>query len=177
LKPRSRGIAPLFYGRASSIGRHQQRIKQEDGKLGRFAMAAPVRLRDDYTADDVRKVAKQAKDAAQTRRLLALAAIYDGASRGEAARIGGVGVQTVRDWVLAFNAEGPLGLIDGKAPGQTPKLTAEQRQALKEIVEEGPTPAVHGVVRWRLVDLVQWVWDEYPCLIRCRCLPNNDARP
>ena len=124
-------------------------------------MAAPVRLRDDYTADDVRKVAKQAKDAAQTRRLLALAAIYDGASRGEAARIGGVGVQTVRDWVLAFNAEGPLGLIDGKAPGQTPKLTPEQRQALKEVVEEGPTPAIHGVVRWRLVDLVQWVWDEY----------------
>jgi transposase len=124
-------------------------------------MAAPVRLRDDYTADDVRKAAKQAKDAAQTRRLLALAAIYDGASRGEAARIGGVGVQTVRDWVLAFNADGPLGLIDGKAPGQTPKLTPEQRQALKEVVEEGPTPAIHGVVRWRLVDLVQWVWDEY----------------
>lgn len=124
-------------------------------------MAAPVRLRDDYTADDVRKVAKQAKDAAQTRRLLALAAIYDGASRGEAARIGGVGVQTVRDWVLAFNAEGPAGLIDGKAPGQTPKLTTEQRQVLKRIVEEGPTPAIHGVVRWRLVDLAQWVWDEY----------------
>ncbi len=124
-------------------------------------MAAPVRLRDDYTVDEVRKSARHAKDAAQTRRLLALAAIYDGASRGDAARIGGVGVQTVRDWVLAFNAQGPEGLIDGKAPGQTPKLTAEQRQGLKEIVEEGPTPAIHGVVRWRLVDLVQWVWDEY----------------
>jgi transposase len=90
-------------------------------------MAEPVRLRDDYTADDVRKAAKQAKDAAQTRRLLALAAVYDDASRSEAARIGGVGVQTVRDWVLAFNAAGTAGLIDGKAPGQTPKLTAEQR--------------------------------------------------
>jgi transposase len=124
-------------------------------------MAAPVRLREDYTADEVRQVAKQAKDAAQTRRLLALAAIYEGGSRGEAARIGGVGMQTVRDWVLSFNAHGPDGLIDGKAPGQTPKLTAEQRRALKEIVEEGPTPAIHGVVRWRLIDLVQWVWDEY----------------
>ena len=98
-------------------------------------MAASVRPRDDYTADDVRKAAKQAKDVAQTRRLLALAAIYDGAARGDAARIGGVGVQTMRCWVLAFNVDGPSGLIDGKAPGQTPKLTAEQRQALKDIVE------------------------------------------
>ncbi|MBK1670592.1 hypothetical protein CKO28_21460 [Rhodovibrio sodomensis] len=96
----------------------------QDGKLGSWPWAAPVRLRDNYIANDARKAAKQAKDAAQTRRLLALAAIYDGASRGDAARIGGVGVQTVRDWVLAFNADGPTGLIDGKVPGQTPKLTA-----------------------------------------------------
>jgi hypothetical protein len=28
-------------------------------------------------------------------------------------------------------------------------------------MEAGPIPAVHGVVRWRLVDLIQWLWDEY----------------
>ena len=124
-------------------------------------MAAPVRLRNDYDADQVRRLAKDSKDAAQTRRLLALAASYDGSSRSEAARIGGVGLQTVRDWVLRFNAHGPDGLIGGKAPGQTPKLTAERRQAVLEIAEEGPTPAIHGVVRWRLCDLAQWVWEEY----------------
>ena len=91
---------------------------------------------------------------------LALAAIYDGGSRGDAARIGSVG-PTVRDWVLRFNAAGPAGLVDGKAPGQTPKLNEAQRQALAPIVESGPIPAVHGVVRWRLIDLAQWVWEEY----------------
>ena len=100
-------------------------------------------------------------DASQGRRLLALAAIYDGGSRGDAARIGSVGLQTVRDWVLRFNAAGPAGLVDGKAPGQTPKLNEAQRQALARIVESGPIPAVHGVVRWRLIDLAQWVWEEY----------------
>lgn len=124
-------------------------------------MAAAVRLREDYDAAQLRGLAKRSSDAAQTRRLLALAVIYDGGSRTEAAKIGGVGLQTVRDWVLAFNAEGPPGLVNGKAAGNTPLLSQAHRQALLEIVESGPIPAVHGVVRWRLVDLAQWVFEEF----------------
>lgn len=124
-------------------------------------MRMPVQLRADYDAQPLRALAKVSRDANQTRRLLALATIYDGGSRGEAAKLGGVGVQTVRDWVLAFNIEGPPGLIDGTAPGNPPLLNAEQREALKQIVEAGPNPAVDGVVRWRLVDLAQWVFAEF----------------
>jgi transposase len=124
-------------------------------------MRPPVRLREDYDARQLRALAKASRDANQTRRLLALAAIYDGGSRGEAARIGGVGIQTVRDWVLAFNAAGPPGLIDGKAPGNQPLLNAEQRAALQRIIEAGPNPAVDGVVRWRLIDLAQWISAEF----------------
>src|ERR1700751_1593925 len=124
-------------------------------------MALAVRLREDYDAQDLRALAKASRDAHQTRRLLALAAIYEGGSRGEAARIGGVGIQTVRDWVLAFNAAGPEGLIDGKAPGNPPLLNAEQRAALQRIVEAGPNPGVDGVGRWRLIDLAQWVYAEF----------------
>ena len=82
-------------------------------------------------------------------------------SLADFAKIGGVGLQTVRDWVLAFNAEGPPGLVNGKAPGNAPLLNDQQRQALHRIVESGPLPAVHGVVRWRLIDLAQWVFDEF----------------
>jgi putative transposase len=124
-------------------------------------MALAVRLREDYDARHLRTLAKGSRDANQTRRLLALAAIYEGGSRGEAARIGGVGIQTVRDWVLAFNAAGPEGLIDGKAPGQVPLLNAEQCAALRRIIEAGPNPAVDGVVRWRLIDLAQWVYAAF----------------
>src|ERR1700726_1518803 len=124
-------------------------------------MAAAVRVRGDYEAAQIRALAKRSGNAAQTRRLLALAAIYYGGSRPEAARIGGVGLQTVRDWVLTFNAEGPPGLVNGKAPGNAPLLTAAHRQALLEIVESGPIPAVHGVVRWRLIDLAQWGFEEF----------------
>jgi len=124
-------------------------------------MAAPLPLRSDFDADMLRREARRSRDAAQARRLLALATIYDGGSRGDAARVGGVTLQIVRDWVVRFNAEGPAGLIDRKAPGATPKLHAAQKRALAEIVEKGPIPAVHGVVRWRLIDLVQWVWEEF----------------
>lgn len=123
-------------------------------------MAAPIPLRDDFDGPTLRCLAKASDDANQTRRLLALAVIYDGSPRGEAARVGGVGRQIIRDWVLRFNAEGPSGLIDRKAPGPAPRLKAEHRQALAAMVDSGPIPAVHGVVRWRLKDLAHWVFTE-----------------
>jgi transposase len=124
-------------------------------------MSPPIRLRTDFDSRSVRALARRSKDASQTRRLLALAAIYDGGSRTEAASIGGVTLQIVRDWVLKFNAAGPAGLIDRWAPGPTLKLKDEHRAALAGMIEAGPTPAVHGVVRWRLIDLCQWVWEEF----------------
>ena len=75
----------------------------------------PIPLRRDFQAFQLRLVARHSKDGPQARRLLALAAIYEGATRSEAARIGGVTLQIVRDWVLKFNAHGPQGLIDRKA--------------------------------------------------------------
>jgi transposase len=124
-------------------------------------MAAAVPLRSDFDAAQLRGLAKRSRDANQTRRLLALAVISEGQSRSDAAQIGGVGLQIVRDWVLRFNAEGPDGLLDRKAPGPAPKLNEEQRRALAIMVESGPIPAVHGVVRWRLIDLAQWLFDEF----------------
>ena len=123
-------------------------------------MGAAIGLREDFGGGQLRALARRAKDAGQVRRLLALAVIYDGARRTEAARIGGVGLQIIRDWVLCFNARGPDGLITGKAPGNPSKLNDDQRRALEDIVERGPIPAIHGVVRWRLIDLMQWVWEE-----------------
>jgi transposase len=122
---------------------------------------AVVALRTDYDAAGLRGLAKVSKSAGATRRLLALAEIYDGGSRTDAARIGDVGLQTVRDWVLRFNARGPDALIDGKAPGPCSKLDDEHRRALIAMIEAGPIPAIHGVVRWRLIDLAQWVYEAY----------------
>jgi transposase len=124
-------------------------------------MGAAIALREDYDALDLRQLAKTSRDVAQSRRLLALAEIYAGGRRTDAARVGATDLQVIRDWVLRFNADGPAGLIDRKAPGKPPALNKAQRQALAAIVESGPIPAIHGVVRWRLVDLRHWLWQEF----------------
>lgn len=116
-------------------------------------MSAAVGLRDDFEADDVRGFAAKAKDANQARRLLAIAAVYDGMDRGEAARIGGMDRQTLRDWVHRFNEQGPAGLINIKPTGWPSKLSAEQKEELCQLVEAGPDPQKDAVVRWRCVDL------------------------
>ena len=124
-------------------------------------MARGISLRNGCKGDDLRFLARSSRDAKQARRLLALSLIYDGASRSEAVRHANASPQTVRDWVLRFNAEGPDGLVDRKSPGTPPRLNTEQRAALVRVVEEGPTPCLDGVVRWRLCDLVSWVRDEF----------------
>src|SRR3954453_15893833 len=138
---------------------------------GRFAM--PIALRADYDAARLRGLARKTKDGPQARRLLALAAIYDGATRTQAAGIGGVTLQIVRDWGGKFNGSGPDGLIDRKAPGQPSKLKDAHRAALATIMESGPIPAVHGVVRWRVVDLCQWIFDEFRITVSTQTLSRE----
>src|ERR1700733_9710887 len=116
-------------------------------------MGAAVGLREDFGADELRRLAAKVKDAAQARRLLALAAVRDGMNRTEAARIGGMDRQTLRDWAHRFNQYGPDGLIDIKPTGRPSKLSDEQKEVLKQLVETGPDPEKDGVVRWRCVDL------------------------
>src|SRR5271167_4040364 len=120
----------------------------------------PIALRTDFDASALRSAAKRSKDGPQARRLLALAAIYAGATRTEAAKIGGVTLQIVRDWVVKFNAHGPDGLIDRKPPGQPSRLNDSHRAALAAVIESGPIASVHGVVRWRIIDLCQWIYEE-----------------
>src|SRR3954451_16884145 len=100
-------------------------------------MAAAVPLRSDFDAAQLRALAKRAQDPDQTRRLLARAAIYGGASRTEGAQIGCVTLQIVRDWVLRFNARAHEGLRTGRAPGALPRRTDQHRQALQVLVEQG----------------------------------------
>ena len=124
-------------------------------------MGSAIGLREDFDGAALRRLARATKISNQARRLLALAEIYDGGTRTSAARIGGVGLQIVRDWVVRFNAPGPAGLLDRKAMGPRSRLDDVQRRALIEVVESGPILAIHGVVRWRLVDLVQWLHYEF----------------
>lgn len=121
-----------------------------------------VRLREDWDVAGVRAAARAAQDGGQVRRLLAIAAVYEGKDRSAAARAGAMDRQTLRDWVHRFNAAGPEGLIDRKPPGVKRRLTVEQEAELNQLIAAGPNVATDGVVRWRCVDLQQLIlarWD------------------
>ena len=124
-------------------------------------MAIAVKLRGDYSAAALRHLAARAKSVNQSRRLLSLAAVQDGMNRTEAARIGGMDRQTLRDWVHRFNAHGPDGLKDTWSKGNPARLSADQQRELAALVEAGPDRAVDGVVRWRRVDLQRVIKERF----------------
>ena len=123
-------------------------------------MPKTVALRDDYDAPTLRRLARRCRDVRQAGRLLALACVYDGMSRADAARAGGMDRQTLRDWAHRFNAEGPEGLTDRK-PLRPRRLNAAQLTELAEIVETGPDLAADGVIRWRRIDLQRVIEDRF----------------
>ena len=120
-------------------------------------MAAAIGVRSDYTSVDLRQFARRSGDPAQVRRLLAVALILDGGSRSEAAKVAGVTLQIVRDSMPPRNAGGSGGLTTRKAPARAAILNDKQRTRLAAVIEAGPIPAAHGVVRRRLCDLAQWI--------------------
>lgn len=124
-------------------------------------MSAALILRDDFAALDLRRLAKTCRNAKQSRRLLSIAAVYDGRSRADAAKVGGMDRQTLRDWVLRFNKQGPEGLVDIKVPGAKRKLTDEQLKELISIVEAGPDPEKDGISSWRGQDLARVIEERF----------------
>jgi transposase len=124
-------------------------------------MPSAVRLREDYSAEELRTLARRSKAVSQSRRLLSLAAVRDGMDRGAAAKIGGMDRQTLRDWVHRFNASGPEGLIDNWTEGPKPRLSEEQLAQFAQTVEAGPDREKDSVVRWRRIDLKRVIAERF----------------
>jgi transposase len=125
-------------------------------------MSAGIAItRRDHTAAQLRRAAAGTKDANAARRMLALALVVEGKSRGEAAAACGMDRQTLRDWVHRYNVQGLAGLCDRSAPGAPCRLAPEQQQEVAELVRQGPNLAEHGVVRWRRIDLSRLIEQRY----------------
>jgi transposase len=117
-------------------------------------MSGAVKItRHDVSSAELRRRAKKEKNPLIVRRILAIALVLAGADRKSAAQACGMDRQTLRDWVHRYNAEGVSGLRERRSNNHKSPLTAELRKAFAALVELGPDPAIHGVVRWRQADL------------------------
>ncbi len=117
--------------------------------------------RHDLSLAALRQAAARSRDANVARRMLALALVLEGQSREDAAATCGMDRQTLRDWVHRTNAEGLAGLVNRRAPGPTPRLSAEQEATVERWVEQGPDLERDGVVRWRCRDLQERIGREF----------------
>jgi len=119
-------------------------------------------LRADYDSAQVRRLAAESSDGDQARRLLAIAAAYEGLSREDAARLAGMDRQTLRDWVRRFNDLGPGGLFDRTAPGAARRLTPAQEAEFAKLVQAGPAAAgLTYLARWRCLDLKALIFERW----------------
>lgn len=121
--------------------------------------------RTDHTSAELRSAASKSNDAAQVRRLLALALVLDGDARAGAAERSGMDRQTLRDWVHRYNDAGIDGLISRRSPGRAPLLTDGQKAELKALVIAGPDPERDTVVRWRCVDLREQIARRFSVVV------------
>jgi transposase len=121
--------------------------------------------RSDATATELRAMASKSTDAAQVRRLLAIALVLEGNARAQAAEQSGMERQTLRDWVHRYNDEGIDGLKSRSSPGRAPLLTGEQKAELKALVITGPDPERDQVVRWRCVDLREQIARRFDVVV------------
>ena len=137
-------------------------------------VAAVAISRTELDASGLRRAAGRERDAAASRRMLALALVLEGSTRTEAARAAGMDRQTLRDWVHRYNAEGLAGLRDRVGEtGPKRRLSPEQEAELAEWVRRGPDLAIDGVVRWRLIDLAQWIFEEFRITIAKQTLSRE----
>ena len=139
----------------------------ERGERRRFAMSVPIPLRRDFNAPQLRGLAKKAKYGPHNLSASRTCGDLRGATRTEAAKIGGVGLQIVRDWVLRFNADGADGLMNGKSPGN-PRAQRYSAPDDRADDRERPDPGGSWRGRWRLIDLAQWIWEEFRITIASR---------
>ncbi len=110
-------------------------------------------IRTERSPEELRSLAKAERDARVARRMLAIANALSGMSREAAAQSAGMDRQTLRDWVVRYNADGIAGLVDRWGDGRPQRLDSDEQAALAEVILAGPDPEVDGLSAYTLEDL------------------------
>ena len=116
---------------------------------------AALLIRKDRTPAVLRRMAKSEDDARVSRRILAIANALSGMDRKAAAKAVGKDRQTLRDWVLRYNAYGIAGLSDRWGEGRPSRLEPQEHAELAQIILRGPDPEADSISAYTRDDLVR----------------------
>jgi transposase len=120
-------------------------------------MGKALKIRDEMSAEALRRAARRDKDGRAAARIYAIAHALDGLSRAEAARLAGMERQALRDAVVRYNAEGLAGLHDRPKGRPRRRLDHEEEADLVAAIERGPDPDADGCCAWTRADLCRWL--------------------
>lgn len=122
-----------------------------------FGMGSPLKIREDRSSAELRRLARRERDGRFAARLYAIANALDGMSRAEAARLAGMERQALRDAVLRYNAENLSGLHDRPKGHPERRLTEGEEATLAAVILRGPEPERDGCCAWTRADLCRWM--------------------
>ena len=123
---------------------------------GEARVGTALRIEEYHDATELRALARREKNGRAASRMVAIANALDGMSRMAAARSAGMDRQTLRDWVIRYNAGGIAGLYDQPKGHMPEKLTESEQAALLAVIFKTPDPARDGTCSWTLSDLCDW---------------------
>ena len=118
-------------------------------------------IRDDLSAEALRRLARGERDRAAATRMYAIANALEGMSRAISARLAGMERQALRDAVVRYNAEGLAGLYNRRPPPRPGKLAATELRELSEIILGGPDPEIDGLSTWTLPELCRVIEERF----------------
>jgi transposase len=118
-------------------------------------------IRKDRTAVVLRRLAKAESDARVSRRLLAIANALSGMDRKAAAEAAGMDRQSLRDWIIRYNAHGLDGLRDRWGKGRPGRLEAHEQAELAAVLLRGPDPETEGISAYTLEDLARITQERF----------------
>jgi transposase len=124
-------------------------------------MGKALKIRDDLSAEALRRAARREKDGRAAARMYAIAHALDGLSRAEAARLAGMERQALRDAVVRYNAEGLAGLHDRPKGRPMRRLNSAEESELVAAILRGPDPDADGCCAWTRADLCRWIQAQY----------------
>lgn len=116
-----------------------------------------LEIRTDRSVAELRRLARRETNGRVASRLHALANALSGMSRAQAAEAAGMDRQTLRDWVVRYNAEGPSGLRDRPKGHPKPRLSEGEQASLAAAIFRGPDPDRDGLSSWTLPTLCELI--------------------
>ena len=129
-------------------------------------MGRPVLKIGNYKPEDIKAMFRDDERYTIGIRLYAIYQVSLGQPSRKLEELYNTSFKQITNWVHRFEQEGIDGLRDKKGRGRTSRLNEEQRQRIKELLNEQPEDHGYNSATWTGPMLVEWIKKEYDIVFK-----------